>query len=211
MHFEGSTDASVSVLIGRSGSGKTTLAKMIAGLVDADHGFVQTGNTVFLDTARKVNVPCRERSVGYVFQEHRLFAHLTVRENIEFPQRFGKRKASMAFDDVAHLLGLTHLLERRPDTLSGGESQRVAIARALMAAEHILIMDEPLSSLDPKTKDEVLDYIALIPQKTKIPVLYITHSPQEAKRLTDDAFLISDGCVAGHGSLDELLKHPLYR
>ena len=150
----------VTALFGRSGAGKTSLVNIIAGLARPDRGRISVDGTVLVDTERGVHVPKHRRRIGYVFQEGRLFPHLTVRQNLLFGHWFSPRaERRERFADVVGLLGIEPLLQRHPGALSGGEKQRVAIGRALLASPRLLLMDEPLASLDAQRKDEILPYI----------------------------------------------------
>ncbi len=186
----------VTVLRGKSGAGKTTIADMIAGRIDPDDGFITLGDTVFFDKEKRINLSPEARGLGYVFQTHRLFPHLTVRENILFPVKFGGRKASSPLEDLADLLGIAELLDRMPSTLSGGESQRAALARALMGAETMLLMDEPLASLDAERQGVLLACIERICGRFSMPILYITHSDEETRRLAGAVYEIREGVVS---------------
>lgn len=185
----------ITVLRGASGAGKTTIADMIAGRISPDEGRIELSGRVLFDDRSGINLPPQSRGLGYVFQSHRLMPHLTVEENILFPQRFGSRTPRLKTTDLIELLGIGALLKRKPATLSGGESQRVALARALSAAESMLIMDEPLASLDPERRETLMDYIERIPAVLPMPILYITHSDQETERLAQRILLIEDGRV----------------
>jgi molybdate transport system ATP-binding protein len=188
----------ITALFGRSGSGKTTLANMLVGLVRPDEGRIKFEDSVYTDTDRDINLPPNKRGIGYVFQEHRLFPHLKVKNNLTFGQFPGGRKSRTDFSKIVELLGIGHLTERYPDTLSGGEAQRVAIGRALFACTSFLIMDEPLSSLDSRLKDDLIRYIALIPKNFSFPMIYITHSKEEVKRLAGMVALINDGKLVSY-------------
>ncbi|MFN3670907.1 MAG: ATP-binding cassette domain-containing protein, partial [Bosea sp. (in: a-proteobacteria)] len=155
------SDGGLTALFGPSGSGKTTLVNIIGGLIEPDHGRVVVDGQVLLDTESGVNLPSHQRRIGYVFQEARLFPHLTVRQNLLFGRWFAPRlaPATTELDAVLDLLGIGHLLARRPAGLSGGEKQRVAIGRALLAKPRLLLMDEPLASLDEARKAEILPHI----------------------------------------------------
>lgn len=188
----------ITVLFGRSGAGKTTLANMLAGLVRPDIGRIAFADSLYDDTVRGVHMPPDKRGIGYVFQEHRLFPHLTVRENLTFGRFPGGRKSRTEFMKVVELLRIGDLTERHTNTLSGGEAQRVAIGRALLACSSFLIMDEPLSSLDSGLKEEIMGYIALIPENFCFPMIYITHSVHEVRRLADMVALIDDGKLVSY-------------
>ena len=196
----------ISALLGRSGAGKTTLAKMLAGLTRPDEGRIVFDGRVLFDSSAKCNVPPEGRGVGYVFQEHRLFPHLSVRRNLTFGQFPGRRKPKENLAKVVELLKIGHLLDRSPLTLSGGESQRVAIGRALCACSSFIIMDEPLSSLDAGLKDEIMDYIAMLPRNFSFPIIYITHSMDEVKRLAKTAAVIAEGRLKSFGTVSAALR-----
>ena len=187
----------ITALLGKSGAGKTTLANMLSGLVKPDSGVVFFNDDVFFDGERRVNLPPEERGIGYVFQEHRLFPHLSVRHNLTFGRWAGGRKNSEKLSKIVELLELGRLLDRRPDTLSGGESQRVAIGRALYACTSFLIMDEPLSSLDAALKESIMDYIAMIPKNFSFPMIYITHDQKEVDRLAEETLSLEGGRIGG--------------
>lgn len=183
----------VTVLRGASGAGKSTIANLIAGALTPDEGEVRLeGRTVF-SSALGVNLAPEARGIGFVFQTHRLLPHLTVEENIRFPQTAGGRRPRVSFDEAVGILGLERLLSRRPGSLSGGEGQRVALARALMGAESLLILDEPLSSLDPARRAVLMDFIERAAGLLDVPVLYITHSGEEMRRLARRALLLQSG------------------
>jgi molybdate transport system ATP-binding protein len=186
----------ITVLFGKSGAGKTTLVNMIAGLVRPDRGVISCGGRCFFDSSRNFSFPPERRGLGYVFQQHRLFAHMSVLNNLVFGPKFcGRPFDRERFRKVVEILGIEHLLSRRPNSLSGGESQRVAIGRAILACTSILLMDEPLSSIDRERKEELLGYIASIPKNFGIPVIYVTHSHRELSLLADRVVEISEGRV----------------
>jgi molybdate transport system ATP-binding protein len=196
----------LTALFGRSGAGKTSVVNAIAGLVRPDSGRIVVDGTTLIDTARGVFVPKHRRRIGYVFQEDRLFPHLTVRHNLLFGQWFSpraERRGTLA--DVVALLGLDHLLDRRPRALSGGEKQRVAIGRALLASPRLLLMDEPLASLDAPRKDEILPYIERLRDESRIPIVYVSHSVAEVARLATTMVLMSNGRVDAVGPVTEVL------
>ena len=196
----------VSALFGHSGSGKTTCLRAIAGLERAEQGRVTIGDTLWQDSARRLFVPPHRRALGVVFQEASLFAHLTVRANVEYGQRrVAKHERRFALAEVADLLGIAHLLERMPAQLSGGERQRVAIARALLAAPRILLMDEPMASLDVRRKQEILPYLERLHGELSIPIIYISHSPDEVARLADHLVLLDNGRAVASGALNDVL------
>ncbi len=200
----------ITALFGPSGSGKTTCLRAMAGLERAPGGLFTIDDEVWQDDQRDVFVSTHQRALGYVFQEASLFAHLSVRRNMAFGQIRSRRRAATAaqpFDlaAVAELLGIGALLERMPASLSGGERQRVAIARALLAAPRILLMDEPLAALDFKRKLEILPYLERLHDALSIPVIYVSHSPDEVARLADHLVLLNGGRVVASGALAETL------
>ena len=191
-------NAHVVALVGPSGSGKTTVLNVIAGLVRAKHARVVVQGRVLTDTQQRIFVPPHKRRIGYVFQEGRLFPHLTVRRNLTYGRWFTPAHEHWAkLDEVVALLGIGHLLERRPGTLSGGEKQRVAIGRALLASPRLLLMDEPLASLDEARKSETLPYIERLRDELSIPIVYVSHSLAEVERLTDQIVRLDAGRVTG--------------
>jgi molybdate transport system ATP-binding protein len=196
----------LTALFGRSGAGKSSVVNLIAGLMRPDRGRIVVEGTPLTDTARGVFVPKHRRRIGYVFQEDRLFPHLTVRQNLLFGRWFSppaERRGSLA--DVVAMLGIAHLLERRPGALSGGEKQRVAIGRALLASPRLLLMDEPLAALDVPRRDEILPYIERLRDELKIPIVYVSHSIAEVTRLATTMVLMSDGRVDAVGPVTEVL------
>ncbi|WP_036171365.1 molybdenum ABC transporter ATP-binding protein [Massilia sp. 9096] len=196
----------ISALFGHSGSGKTTCLRAIAGLERAPGGYVALGDEVWQDEASGVFVPVHKRSLGYVFQEASLFAHLSVRANLAFGyKRIPAAQRRFHVDEVAQLLGIDALLERRPDRLSGGERQRVAIARALLASPRLLLMDEPLAALDHRRKQEILPYLERMHDALSIPIVYVSHAPDEVARLADHLVLLDAGRVVASGALTETL------
>lgn len=197
-------------VIGRSGSGKTTLVRLLAGLTRPTTGCIELGDHCVFDSARGVDLPTEERGIGFVFQTHRVFPHLTVRSNLAFAPAFCRRKAAVSAEAIAEYLHLTPLLDRRAATLSGGEAQRCALGRAILAAQDLLIMDEPLANLDPALKEEMLAYFERLPEVLDVPVLFITHSPAEARRLATKTLLIHQGSVAFYGDTAEALIRPQY-
>jgi molybdate transport system ATP-binding protein len=196
----------ISALFGHSGSGKTTVLRAIAGLERAPGGVVAFGDDVWQDDARGVFVPVHRRAIGYVFQEASLFPHLSVRANLEFGRkRVPVHERRFALEPVTALLGIAGLLERRPDGLSGGERQRVAIARALLASPRLLLMDEPLAALDLRRKQEILPYLERMHGELAIPIVYVSHAPDEVARLADHLVLLDAGKAVASGPLTETL------
>jgi len=194
-------------LFGRSGSGKTSLVNIIAGLLRPDRGRVTVGEVALVDCERGIFVPRNKRRLGYVFQEGRLFPHLTVRQNLLYGRWFAPpAERRDGLDHVLDLLGIEALLERRPARLSGGEKQRVAIGRALLANPRLLLMDEPLASLDEARKAEILPYIERLRDESKVPIVYVSHSVAEVARLASTIVLLSDGAVAAAGPAAEIMQ-----
>jgi molybdate transport system ATP-binding protein len=182
----------ITVVQGRSGSGKTTILRCMAGLENADQGFLKINGRIWQDT--HIFLPAHKRPIGYVFQEDRLFEHLTAKENM----LFGCKNRSHVTADLVPLvdvLGINHLLDRYPSALSGGERQRVAIARALSVRPEVLLMDEPLSSLDTQRKAEILPYLKQIQDFNSAPIVYVTHDPSEAEKLADYVVMLEAGRV----------------
>jgi molybdate transport system ATP-binding protein len=192
-------------LLGRSGSGKTSTVNAIAGLIKPDRGCVKLGDVVLVDTSQGTFVPCHRRRIGYVFQDGRLFPHLTVRQNLLYGRWFAPRDAGIEFDGVVDLLGIGALLDRRPARLSGGEKQRVAIGRALLANPRLLLMDEPLASLDEARKAEILPYIERLRDQARVPIVYVSHSIAEVARLASTVVLLSEGKVVATGSTIDIM------
>lgn len=186
----------ITVLAGASGSGKTSIINMIAGLVTPDTGRIEVGGVVLFDSEKKINIPVTERRCGYVFQDGRLFPNMNVKKNLLYG---AKTEGDIKLDDVTELLGIKHLLDRMPSKLSGGEKQRVAIGRALLMNPKILLMDEPLASLDPARKDELMPYITKLPENFGIPVVYVTHSRREILKLSDVLVRLENGKVVSIG------------
>ncbi|SHF24124.1 molybdate transport system ATP-binding protein [Modicisalibacter ilicicola DSM 19980] len=192
----------VTALFGASGSGKTSLLRLIAGLDTPDKGVIRIGEHSLVDTRQGVFVPPHRRRLGVVFQEARLFPHYRVRGNLTYGMRPGARSR---FDDIVDLLGISPLLNRFPATLSGGEARRVAIGRALLTEPRLLLMDEPLTGLDGARKQELLRYIARLARDIDIPIVYVSHDPDELIAIADHLVLLDQGRVLAHGRLDELL------
>jgi molybdate transport system ATP-binding protein len=196
-------------LFGPSGSGKTTITNLIAGLIAPDRGRIALDDTVLFDTAARINVRPHRRRIGYVFQEGRLFPHLTVRRNLDY----GRWMSGIVRDDaelgrIVALLDIGHLLDRRPGTLSGGERQRVAIGRALLMRPQLLLLDEPLASLDAARKAEIMPYLERLRDEAQVPMIYVTHQPQDARRLASTVVRIEAGRVAAVGGPELLDGAP---
>jgi len=193
-------ESGVTVLFGPSGSGKTTLLRCLAGLERSPSGFMQFGETIWQDETRGIFVPVHERSIGLVFQEPRLFPHLSVRSNLLYGfKRIPVHERRIFLDEVVEILNIGHLLDRRPRFLSGGEGQRVAIGRALLTSPRLLLMDEPLASLDSQRKREILPYIRRLQTTWGIPIIYVSHSLEEIMQLVDTMILLKEGKVVAEG------------
>ena len=196
----------LTAFFGRSGAGKSSLVNIIAGVVRPDRGRIVLDRTTLVDTERGVFVPKHRRRVGYVFQEGRLFPHLTVRQNLTFGRWFTpKRERKLGLDQVLDLLGIGHLLDRRPGALSGGEKQRVAIGRALLTSPRLLLMDEPLASLDETRKEEILPFIERLRDEAQVPIIYVSHSLSEVARLATTVVMLVEGRVVAVGPPTEVL------
>ena len=182
----------ITVLWGASGSGKTTLLQCLAGLLRPDAGRIACREAVWFDAERGVCLAPERRRLGYVFQDVRLFPHLSVRSNMLFGRRF-RGPSGVSFEDVVALLGLGRLLHRTPSDLSGGEKQRVAVGRALLAGPELLLMDEPLTGLDRGKREEIMAYVKAIPERFGVPILYVTHSDAERRFLADRVLNLEDG------------------
>ena len=206
MAFEVSSPG-ITVLFGPSGAGKSTIIAAAAGLLRPDECRIEIDGRILADTASGVWLPPERRRVGLVFQDAKLFPHMTVATNLRFGQRRAgtdRRSDGVKFDDVVDLLGIASLLSRRPFTLSGGERQRVAIGRALLAQPHLLLMDEPLASLDHARKADILPYLTRLKTALRLPVLYVTHALEEVILLADSVVLIEAGGVAAFGSVSDI-------
>ena len=194
----------ITAVFGPSGCGKTTLLRALAGLEHCRDGYVTLGNEVWQDT--REFVPPHRRSLGYVFQEANLFPHLTVQGNLEYGyKRLPESERRLTFDQVSELLGVEALLTRQVTHLSGGERQRVAIARALLTSPSLLLMDEPLAALDINSKTEIYPFLDRLNQELAIPILYVSHSPDEVARLADHLVLMESGKILASGPITDML------
>ncbi len=205
-----SAPAGVTALFGRSGAGKTTIAQAVAGLLRPDRGRIKLHDRVLLDTDRGHFVPPHLRRIGYVFQEGRLFPHLTVRQNLHYGRWFAK--STHGPDEtgrIVDLLGIGNLLDRHPAALSGGEKQRVALARAILSHPQLLVMDEPLAALDEARKAEILPYLERLRDEVRLPVLYVSHSVAEIARLATTVVLIEAGRLRLCGPAADVLSDPM--
>ncbi|MZR30922.1 molybdenum ABC transporter ATP-binding protein [Sneathiella litorea] len=201
-----SAEHGLTAVFGPSGAGKTLLAKTLAGLVTPDEGHIEIGGRTLYNTAKNINIPVHQRHIGFVFQEHRLFPHYSVRGNLTYGRGPQRSSNPITFDKVVEILGIGSLLERKPASLSGGERQRVAIGRALLSHPKILIMDEPLSSLDEGRKAEILPLIEALKSEFDLPTLYISHSIEEITRLADTILLLDNGEMKAAGPTGDILS-----
>ncbi|CUX33731.1 MULTISPECIES: molybdenum ABC transporter ATP-binding protein [Agrobacterium] len=203
------SEGGVTALFGRSGSGKTSMIRIIAGLLRPDEGQVSLDGELLADSGKRLFLPAHKRRFGYVFQEARLFPHLSVAQNLRYGRWFAAGKGTNTNDDrIIDMLGIGHLLQRHPNRLSGGEKQRVAIGRALLSSPRLLLMDEPLASLDEQRKAEIIPYLERLRDETKIPIVYVSHSIQEVARLADRIVVMKDGKVEAEGKAAEVLSRP---
>ena len=204
----------VTALFGKSGAGKTSIVQMLSGLMTPDNGQIAIDGTPVYDSATGLNVAPERRHVGYVFQDARLFPHMTVRRNLEYGARRNRERSGTGndsgpgFDDVIDVLAIAPLLDRQPHLLSGGEKQRVALGRALLSAPRLLLMDEPLAALDAERKWEVLPFIDRIQRDFGTPIVYVSHSIEEILQIADTMVLIANGGVAAAGPVEEVLNRP---
>jgi molybdate transport system ATP-binding protein len=187
---------SITALFGPSGAGKTTLVNTIAGLVTPDRGRILLDDTVLFDAVAKIDVPVHQRRIGYVFQEGRLFPHMTVARNLDYGRRMNALAADPAETDrVIDMLDIRPLLQRRPGKLSGGERQRIAIGRALLMRPRLLLLDEPLASLDARRKAEILPYLERLRDEAQVPMVYVSHNAAEVRRIASSVVWLDGGQV----------------
>ena len=199
-------EAGNTVVFGPSGAGKTSVLNILAGALKPSAGRIEVGSEIFVDTERGLFLPLERRRLGWVFQDGRLFPHLTVRENLRYGlERRGDDALRVEWQRVLDVLGIAALLGRWPRDLSGGERQRVAIGRALLAQPRLLLMDEPLASLDVPRKREILGLLASIGTEFAMPIVYVTHSLAELVRLADHVVLLERGRVLAHGPANDML------
>jgi molybdate transport system ATP-binding protein len=201
-----STTARVTALFGPSGSGKSSVLSVIAGLRRPEEGVVRLGTRTLAESTQRIYLPPEARRIGYVFQAHLLFPHLSVHDNLLYGwRRRAEHARPVDFQRVAHVLDLADLLNRFPHTLSGGERQRVALGRALLCGPELLLLDEPLASVDDARKQRVLDYVERMLEEWRIPTLYVTHDSGEVRRLAENVVVLQDGWVSGSGTPTETL------
>lgn len=198
INAEFSTTAGITVLFGTSGAGKSSIVNMVAGLINPDEGLITIEDTVVFDSSKNINLTPENRGTGYVFQESRLFPHMTVQKNLLYGTK-GKPESRITLGQVCDLLGIEKLLTRYPKNLSGGEKQRVALGRALLSSPKLLLMDEPMASLDSARRDELIDYMAKTASTFQIPVIYVTHNIDELVRLASHIGLMKKGQLIKFG------------
>jgi molybdate transport system ATP-binding protein len=204
------SEGRVTGLFGASGAGKTSLINIIAGLLRPDHGIIAVDGEILDDTVARTHVPVHRRRIGYVFQDARLFPHLDVRQNLDY----GRRMNGLAEDGAQHrrvteLLDIGNLLDRRPGRLSGGERQRVALGRALLSRPRLLLLDEPLGSLDDERKEEILPYLVRLRDEASIPMVYVSHDAAELRQLATQIVMLRHGRVTTFGGVKVLPGPPL--
>jgi len=203
----------ITAIYGASGSGKTSLLRCVAGLEKPNQCVIEIAGQYWQNDTKNIFLPTWQRSIGYVFQEPSLFAHLTVQQNLEFGlKRVKTQTAQSALNTAINLLELGLLLKRKPHALSGGERQRVSIARALATSPLLLLLDEPLASLDIPRRLEILPWLETLRDELHIPMLYVTHAIEEVLRLADHVVVLEQGKVAGFGIPKAVLQdiHPMY-
>ncbi|WP_417250025.1 molybdenum ABC transporter ATP-binding protein [Celeribacter sp.] len=199
----------ITVLFGRSGAGKSTIVRAVAGLERAREAEVVLSGKTLEDTSRGIRLPAHKRNIGYIFQDARLFPHMSVRQNLEYGARLRRGDGDASeLSRVVEMLGIGALLARRPAGLSGGERQRVAIGRALLCRPALLLADEPLAALDEARKAEIMPYFERLRDEIDIPVLYVTHAPAEVARLADWVVALDNGRVARAGAARDVLSDP---
>ncbi|MCU0819120.1 MAG: molybdenum ABC transporter ATP-binding protein [Beijerinckiaceae bacterium] len=201
------SEGPVTALFGASGAGKTTLLNLIAGLATPDSGRIAVVGETLVDREKNINLPSRKRRIGYVFQDARLFPHLTVRQNLLFGRWLARLPlADAEVERILALLDLAPLLKRRPAHLSGGEKQRVALGRALLASPRLLLMDEPLASLDGDRKDDILTHLEAVRDTIGIPIIYVSHARDEVERLASHIAMIGKGELTAFGHVNDVLR-----
>ena len=203
------SEGRVTGLFGASGAGKTSLVSMIAGLLRPDRGIIAIDGETLDDSATRSHVPVHRRRIGYVFQDARLIPHLDVRGNLDYGRRMNRLTEDGAlWQRVTDLLDIGHLLDRRPEKLSGGERQRVALGRALLSQPRLLLLDEPLGSLDEERKEEILPYLVRLRDEAGIPMVYVSHDASEMRKLATQIAIIRRGRVTAFGGVEVLPAAP---
>lgn len=199
------SESGATVLFGQSGAGKTSVINMIAGLLTPDRGRIVLDDDVLFDSKARVDVPPSRRRIGYVFQEGRLFPHFSVQRNLDYGRWMsGQASDPTAFRHAVELLDIGHLLDRRPGKLSGGERQRVAVGRALLMRPRLLLLDEPLASLDAARKHEILPYLERLRDEAHVPLIYVSHDAAEVRRIATRVVRLEAGVVAETGGVELL-------
>lgn len=199
------SEGRVTGLFGASGAGKTSLVNMIAGLLRPDRGTISIDGETLDDTSKKIHVAVYRRRIGYVFQDARLFPHLDIRKNLDYGRRMNHLAEDAAlWRRVTELLDIGHLLDRRPGKLSGGERQRVALGRALLTQPRLLLLDEPLGSLDEERKDDILPYLVRLRDEAGVPMVYVSHDASEMRKLASQIAIVQRGRVTAFGGSEVL-------
>ena len=206
IRFNEKFEEGITGIFGPSGSGKTSLLQTISGLTKPENGKITLAGRVVFDSNNNINLPVEKRNIGYVFQEGRLFPHLTVESNLRYALKL-KEKNLISFDEVVTLLNLTHLLKNRPGSISGGERQRVALGRTLLSSPEILLLDEPFSAVDTNLRNQILPFIINIQKRTGIPILVVSHDLPDLLKLTNRLCIINNGVCEGHGEYFRLMKN----
>lgn len=203
VNFQG--DSGITALFGPSGSGKTSIVGMIAGLIRPDRGRIVIDGETMFDSDKNIDLPAHRRRIGYVFQDGRLFPHMSVARNLDYGRWMtGLPRDAAQFRHVIELLDIAPLVDRRPGALSGGERQRVALGRALLMKPRLMLLDEPLASLDTRRKSEILPYLIRLRDDTKLPMIYVSHDAAEVKALASRVVLLDDGRVVKTGGVELL-------
>ena len=201
--------AQVTGLFGPSGSGKSTLLSLLAGLIKPDSGRIELDGECLFDSAKRINVAVHQRKIGLVFQESRLFPHLTIQQNLSYGLNLlAKPQQKFSLSQIVELLEIGHLLKARPQQLSGGEKQRVTLGRALLSSPRLLLCDEPLAALDTRLKNQILPFLKRVNEEINVPMLYVSHSINEVLQLTQSIVMIESGEIQANGNFYELLQHP---
>ncbi len=203
LEMEGNVPAGITGVFGPSGSGKTTLLHAIAGVVKPDSGEITLNSAPIYNSIADICVPVKDRRIGYVFQDHRLFPHLSVEKNLRFGM--DKDSSTVSFDEVIDILEVRHLLARKPNGCSGGERQRIAIGRALLSSPQILIMDEPFSAFEVRLRGNIIPYLIRINRKYSLPILVVSHDLPDLLQLTSSLIVVSDGKIIGQGKYTDLV------
>ena len=207
LHAKFTTDGGLTALFGRSGAGKTSIIDCLAGLIRPDQGHIRINGEALFDSTRGIHKAPEKRRVGYVFQDARLFPHLRVRANLTYGMRLlPESQRRHTLDEVADMLGIEQLLDRHTAALSGGETQRVAIGRALLASPNLLLMDEPLASLDNDRKAEIMPFIDRLRDQAGVPIVFVSHAVEEVVRLADDMVVLADGQTIAVGDVEDIMS-----